>query len=85
IAQRLEKMNQAGRTVTVKIKTHRFENFSKQQSLITPVQDADEIYRIAYDLYYELKEAEVPIRLVGVTAGGLQDAFFRNMTIYDFL
>ncbi|REB90534.1 DNA polymerase IV, partial [Staphylococcus pseudintermedius] len=38
-----------------------------------------------YDLYYELKEAEVPIRVVVVTAGGLQDAFFRNLPIYDFL
>ncbi|ARJ50163.1 DNA polymerase IV [Staphylococcus lutrae] len=85
IAQRLEQLNKAGRTVTVKIKTGQFENFSKQQSLLTPVRDAEEIYQIAFDLYYELKEAEVPIRLVGVTVGGLQDAFFRNMTIYDFL
>lgn len=85
IAQRLENLNQAGRTVTVKMKTHRFENFSKQQSLMTPVREADEIYRIAYELFYELKAPEVPIRLIGVTVGGLQDAFYRNMTIYDFL
>ncbi|PNZ13059.1 DNA polymerase IV [Staphylococcus coagulans] len=85
IAERLEKLNQAGRTVTVKIKTDRFENYSKQRSLNTPVREAEDIYQVAYELYYELKEADTPIRLIGVTVGSLQDAFFRNMTIYDYL
>ncbi|MCO4357187.1 DNA polymerase IV [Staphylococcus agnetis] len=85
IESRLSQLKQAGRTVTVKIKTNDFKNASKQRSLSTPLSDAETIYQIAYDLYYELKAPEISIRLIGVTVGGLEDAFYRNMTIYDFL
>lgn len=85
IESRLSHLKQAGRTVTVKIKTNDFKNASKQRSLSTPLSDAETIYQIAYDLYYELKAPEISIRLIGVTVGGLEDAFYRNMTIYDFL
>ncbi|UXU58042.1 DNA polymerase IV [Staphylococcus agnetis] len=85
IESRLSQLKQAGRTVTVKIKTNDIKNASKQRSLSTPLSDAETIYQIAYDLYYELKAPEIPIRLIGVTVGGLEDAFYRNMTIYDFL
>ncbi|UEX90798.1 DNA polymerase IV [Staphylococcus ratti] len=85
IERRLGQLNQSGRTVTVKIKTKDFKNMSKQKSLIAPIKESEEIYQIAYDLYYEVKEADVPIRLIGVTVGGLEDAFYRNMTIYDYL
>ncbi|UXR68988.1 DNA polymerase IV [Staphylococcus sp. IVB6246] len=85
IETRLEKLQKAGYTVTVKIKTNTFETHTKQQSLKTPVQQARDIYQIAYDLYYHVKDPDVPIRLIGVTVGTLQDAAFRNMTIYDFL
>ncbi|MCO4355785.1 DNA polymerase IV [Staphylococcus agnetis] len=85
IESRLSQLKQAGRNVTVKIKTNDFKNASKQRSLSTPLSDAETIYQIAYDLYYELKAPEIPIRLIGVTVGGLEDAFYRNMTIYDFL
>ncbi|WP_105995639.1 DNA polymerase IV [Staphylococcus agnetis] len=85
IESRLSQLKQAGHTVTVKIKTNDFKNASKQRSLSTPLSDAETIYQIAYDLYYELKAPEIPIRLIGVTVGGLEDAFYRNMTIYDFL
>lgn len=85
IEGRLEKLQKAGYTVTVKIKTNTFVTHTKQQSLNTPVQSANDIYKIAYDLYYAVKDPEIPIRLIGVTVGTLQDAAFRNMTIYDFL
>ena len=85
IERRLNQLNQSARTVTVKIKTDTFKNTSKQKSLLSPIKTSDEIYQVAYDLYYEIKEADAPIRLIGVTVGGLEDAFYRNMTIYDFL
>lgn len=85
LERRLNQLNQSARTVTVKIKTDAFKNTSKQKSLLSPIKTAEEIYQVAYDLYYELKEVDTPIRLIGVTVGGLEDAFYRNMTIYDFL
>ncbi|MGV3042379.1 DNA polymerase IV [Staphylococcus rostri] len=85
IEARLEKLQKAGYTVTVKIKTNEFVTHTKQQSLKTPVQSANDIYQVAYDLYHDVKDPDVPIRLIGVTVGSLQDASVRNMTIYDFL
>lgn len=85
IAKRLEELEQLGNTVTVKIKTYKFENYSKQKSLLYPIRENDDIYQIAYELYYEVKDPNVPIRLIGVSVGGLQTHFVQNMTIYDYL
>lgn len=78
-------MQKSGTTVTVKIKTHRFETYSKQRSLREAVSKDIDIYNIAYDLYHELKDPAVPIRLIGVTVGHLEQSTYQNMTIYDFI
>ncbi|MBM0867041.1 DNA polymerase IV [Staphylococcus auricularis] len=84
-AERLANIQKSGKTVTVKLKTHRYETISKQRSLRDPVRDETTIYNIAYDLYTDLKEPDVPIRLVGVTVGNLEQVTYENMTIYDYL
>ncbi|MEJ7543306.1 DNA polymerase IV, partial [Staphylococcus intermedius] len=68
-AERLSRIQKSGKTVTVKIKTHQFETLSRQRSLRDPVRNEIDIYNIAYTLYNELKDPEVPIRLIGVTVG----------------
>lgn len=77
-------MQKSGKTVTVKIKTFQYETLSKQTSLRDSVQSETDIYNIAYSLYNELKDPDVPIRLIGVTVGNLEQSSYRNMTIYDF-
>ncbi len=84
-AERLAKLQKSGSTVTVKIKTHKYETFSKQRSLREMVSSETDIYNVAYDLYNELKDPDVPIRLIGVTVGNLEQATYQNMTIYDFI
>lgn len=84
-ADRLAKIQKSGKTVTVKIKTYKFEALSKQKSLRSPVRNETDIYNIAYSLYAELKDPEVPIRLVGVTVGNLERSTYENMTIYDYI
>lgn len=84
-AERLAKLQKSGKTVTVKIKTFKFESLSKQRSLRDPIRNETDIYNIAYSLYTELKDADIPIRLVGVTVGSLEKATFENMTIYDYI
>ena len=84
-AERLNKLQKSGKTVTVKIKTYQFETLSKQTSLRDPVNSETDIYNIAYSLYTDLKDSEVPIRLIGVTVGNLEQSAYRNMTIYDFI
>ncbi|MEB6238469.1 DNA polymerase IV [Staphylococcus gallinarum] len=84
-ADRLAKIQKSGKTVTVKIKTYKFEALSKQKSLRSPIRNETDIYNIAYSLYAELKDPEVPIRLVGVTVGNLERSTYENMTIYDYI
>ena len=84
-AERLNKLQKSGKTVTVKIKTYQFETLSKQTSLRDPVNSETDIYNIAYSLYTDLKDPDVPIRLIGVTVGNLEQSAYRNMTIYDFI
>lgn len=84
-AERLAKLHKSGKTVTVKIKTFKFETLSKQRSLRDPVRNETDIYNVAYSLYTELKDSDTPIRLIGVTVGNLERATFENMTIYDYI
>ena len=84
-AERLARIQKSGKTVTVKIKTFKFETLSKQRSLRDPIRNETDIYNIAYSLYTELKDSETPIRLVGVTVGNLEKATYENMTIYDYI
>ena len=37
------------------------------------------------ELYNDLKDPEIPIRLIGVTVGSLEQSDFKNLTIYDFI
>ena len=84
-AERLSKIQKSGKTVTVKIKTHKFETLSRQRSLRDPVRNEVDIYNTAYALYNELKDPDVPIRLIGVTVGNLEKTEYQNMSIYDFI
>ncbi|MDU5910660.1 MAG: DNA polymerase IV, partial [Staphylococcus epidermidis] len=82
---RLNKIQKSGKTVTVKIKTYQYETISKQKSLRDPIRTETDIYNIAYTLYNDLKDPEIPIRLIGVTVGSLEQSDFKNLTIYDFI
>ena len=84
-AERLSKLQKSGSTVTVKLKTYQYETFSKQRSLREAVSRDIDIYNVAYDLYNDLKDPDVPIRLIGVTVGNLEQSTYENMTIYDFI
>lgn len=84
-AERLNKLQKSAKTVTVKIKTYQFGTLSKQMSLRDSVSSEEDIYNIAYLLYNDLKDPDVPIRLIGVTVGNLEQSTYKNMTIYDFI
>ena len=79
------KLQKSGSTVTVKLKTYQYETFSKQRSLREAVSRDIDIYNVTYDLYNDLKDPDVPIRLIGVTVGNLEQSRYENMTIYDFI
>lgn len=85
VSTRLEDKQLVGRVVAVKIKTGDFEAHSKQMMTMDPIYKGSDIYHYAYNLYHEVKEMDVPIRLIGVTVSHIEQRLYRNMTIYDFI
>src|SRR5699024_11660758 len=85
VSTRLNDRQIAGRVVTVKIKTGGFEAHSRQMMTMDPIFKSEDIYHYAYRLNHEVKEQDVPIRLIGVTVSGIEERLYRNMTIYDFI
>lgn len=85
VSTRLQDKGVVAKVITVKIKTANFETHTRQMMTVDPVSSGDDIYHYAYNLYHEVKEADVPIRLIGVTASNLSERLYRNMTIYDFI
>lgn len=85
VGEKLELQQFAAKVVTVKMKTADYVAHSRQMMANNPIFTEDEIYHYAYSLYHELKDPDVPIRLIGVTVSQLSDRTYRNLTIYDFM
>ncbi len=71
IANRLEKSNLKAQTFTLQIKYFNFRQVSKSKTILTPLSDSKKIYNIMKELFDELYEPDIPVRLFGVAAGKL--------------
>ena len=72
LAQRLKEADKAGRSVTLKIKTDRFQTLTRSQSLNDPTQLAERLYRTAEPLLESLADGR-HFRLIGIGASELVD------------
>ncbi len=71
IAQRARVAGVAGRTIAVKVRFADFKTISRSRTLPSPTDVAQEIYRVAWELF-EPAQAGQRIRLAGVRLEGLQ-------------
>ena len=71
VALSLQKYEKFGRIIILKIRYADFSTLTKRKSLEGPTQDADEITKIASQLYDSLPSNNQGIRLLGVTVSGL--------------
>jgi len=71
--ERLQKANNYGRTLTLKLKTHDFQVFTRAHTHPSFVTDKKSIQRIAYSLLKENMTSFEKIRLIGLTASNLQE------------
>ncbi|NNE26124.1 MAG: DNA polymerase IV [Saprospiraceae bacterium] len=71
--KRLQKADNFGRTITLKLKTHEFQTLTRSQSRNYFVKDQNEIRTIAIQLLESNMEAFEKIRLIGLTASNLED------------
>ena len=82
VGVRLRRNSLAARTVTVKLRWADFTTRTRQTTVAQPLDDEDEIARIALDLLTALRPGGTAVRLIGVGCSGLVAAV-RQMSIFD--
>ncbi|CAN5804045.1 DNA polymerase IV [soil metagenome] len=73
LASRLRRAGLAARTISVKIRYSDFTTMTRSSTGPAPIDNARDLHRIARRLAAEI-DLDRPIRLLGVTGGGLQPA-----------
>lgn len=71
VAQMLRQRGLVAHTIRVKFRWADFTTFTRQQSLATPVDDEERIYRVGEALWREHWPPGQPMRLIGLGATGL--------------
>ena len=70
VARSLKKHEKSGKTIVLKIRYADFSTLTKRQSLMTRTQDAEQIERIAHEIYDSFDDQVSGVRLLGVTVTG---------------
>ncbi|MBE9584709.1 DNA polymerase IV [Mucilaginibacter sp. JRF] len=67
VANRLQRYELKGRTVTLKVKYHDFRQITRNQSVLTPVSTATEIAQLAKQLLALAATDDMKVRLLGIS------------------
>ena len=70
-----------GKTVVLKVRYHDFETYTRRKTRLNYIENAEEIFSIAYDLWQDVGEAERGVRLLGVTLTNLDPIYFENIPL----
>lgn len=71
VAERMQKAEAFGRTVTLKIKYHDFVVRSRSRTLPSAVNEAEALYRVGRELLHTPLPPERPVRLLGLSVSNL--------------
>lgn len=87
ISTRLEKANLKASTFTLQIKYFNFKQTSKSKTCQTPTNDSSQIYHQMLELFEDLYETNIPVRLFGVGASRFSEnkEEVRQLTLFDNL
>lgn len=87
VCSRLEKGNYEASTFTIQIKYNNFKMFSKSMTLDHSTNDSKEILNIYLELFDELYDYELPVRLIGVGASKIKEVTneYKQLSIFDSL
>ncbi len=74
VMRRVRKSQLAARTITIKVRDHRFHTVTRSLTLRSPVQSTRTVFRVAAGLLDQWLEAHgnTPVRLLGVGVGNLE-------------
>lgn len=82
VARRLRRDGVRGRTVTLKLRDHRFSTITRQKSATPPIDDAGAIYERACRLLGDAWDGR-PVRLVGVGVSNISRASDEPPGLFD--
>lgn len=87
LSSRLEKGNIVASTFVLQIKYFNFRQTSKSKTFGEAINDSNQIYEIMLDLFEDLYEIDVPVRLFGVGASKLleQKQVVKQLSFFDKL
>jgi DNA polymerase IV len=70
VGERLRRADQAGRTVSIKVRTSDFKTVNRSRTLSGPTDVAREVFEVAWALWEALRPGD-RVRLIGVRVEGL--------------
>lgn len=82
VAARLRRHGQSGRVLTLKVRYADFETLTRRLTLPEPTAHGKTLYRAARDLLQRTEAGERPVRLLGLSVGGLEDAAARQPSLF---
>ncbi len=75
LVERLGRADKYGRTITLKLKTAKFDNITRSKSQSYPITSKEEITRMGLQLLRNNYEEGTAIRLLGLTSSNFPDSF----------
>lgn len=87
LSTRLEKANISASTFTIQIKYFNFKQTSKSKTFKEPIKEASKISEIILDLFEDLYETDIPVRLFGVGASKFVESKneIKQLSLFDKL
>lgn len=72
LVQRMNRASAWGRTLTIKVKYHDFQQITRSKSFSGPLLSGSDILRVSCELLFEHRDPQKPIRLLGITLSQLE-------------
>ncbi|MDK2867644.1 MAG: polymerase [Clostridiales bacterium] len=70
------------KTITIKVKYHDFEQFTRSHSLERATINAKMLFE-AYEILFQQTQFEKPVRLIGITLSNLEEIGFKQFNILE--
>ena len=83
VGMRLRRDGQAGRCVSVQLRTSQFETWSHQMLLGAASNVTGELYQAACELFDQMWDGKTPLRQIGVQVTRLADGRQRQCSLFD--
>jgi len=85
VSQELQKADLKGRTVTLKVKTSKFELFTRSRTVRAPIHSKEDLIKVGQEIYHKnYEKLESSIRLLGISLSKFCDEKSAEKTILNF-